>query len=219
MPIPRGIRLFLAIDLALTAVYVGIFVLGDPVPGVAHKFDLDGEMNLPTWWASAQWLVAALLLGIVARRAVDPDRTRSWVLALLPLLFLGLSIDEVATVHESLGDLLDVLLPSGTRVGTPLHVTGLWVLLLGLPAIAGIAAMLAAARSLLDERPGVLLIVFGLGLFLIGALGIETLSNLTTPDTPGAVLQIASEETVEAVGATVVVWGAWLLTKSFGFVL
>jgi hypothetical protein len=218
-PIPGGIRLLLAIDLALTIVYFGLFALGDPIPGVGRKFDLNGESNLPTWYASAQWLVVALLLAIVARRAVHRDRRRTWVIVLLPLMFLAMSIDEVAAIHEALGDLSDALLPSGTRAGTPLHTTGLWILILGIPAIVAIAGLLTAVWPLLRGRPGVGLIVAGVGAFLFGAVGLESLSNLVSPGTAGAVLQVAAEETVEAVAATVVLFGAWLLAISFGFEL
>ena len=67
-------------------------------------FNLGTDASLPTWYASLSLLFSAILLSFIA---MDKRRSRDryanhWTW--LALIFYGLSIDEVAMIHERIGD-------------------------------------------------------------------------------------------------------------------
>ncbi len=102
-----------------TAVYVlggciaVLAVLGgvDAVVIDLKTFDLQNELsegfNVPVLFSSGLLLATSVL---AARLAVAGEQTagRVWVWALLALVFLEAAIDEAATIHEQLGDSVDV---------------------------------------------------------------------------------------------------------------
>jgi hypothetical protein len=72
----------------------------DHVFGFVPKFDLDGENNIPAYFSSFILLISAVLLGIIAewhKRKHDLYYVH-WLT--LSVIFLFLSIDEAASLHE-----------------------------------------------------------------------------------------------------------------------
>lgn len=71
----------------------------DTMHGLVRFFDLDQEINLPTWYAATTLLLSAMLLGVVgnAERS-DGTRARHWYG--LGAIFATLSMDEAASFHE-----------------------------------------------------------------------------------------------------------------------
>ncbi|MBE9047050.1 hypothetical protein IQ255_22065 [Pleurocapsales cyanobacterium LEGE 10410] len=65
-------------------------------------FNLDRELNLPTWYSALMLGFCSLLLRIIAvGKKQQGDRfTKDW--QLLSLIFFGLAIDEVLSIHEVL---------------------------------------------------------------------------------------------------------------------
>ncbi|MGE0787698.1 MAG: hypothetical protein AB7S26_18630 [Sandaracinaceae bacterium] len=78
---------------------IGDYELGLP-PAIVEALSLSYEANVPTWLASALLLSCAAVLAAVARIAhVRDDRDRhGWLV--LALMFVYLSIDETAQIHE-----------------------------------------------------------------------------------------------------------------------
>ena len=62
---------------------------------------MNTEANIPAWYSSAALLLAAMLLWIVSA-ATKQRGGRPIYWRLLSLVFLALSIDEVAELHEQL---------------------------------------------------------------------------------------------------------------------
>lgn len=58
------------------------------------------EKSLPTWYSSFALLFCSVLLGIIAKykQRMEDSFARQW--AILAVVFLLLSIDEIATIHE-----------------------------------------------------------------------------------------------------------------------
>jgi hypothetical protein len=217
---PIVLALFL-IDAALALGYLMNFSAGLPFRALNAFIDLDRENNLPTWYSSVQWFSAALLTGLFAYRNFSAGHRRTWALLALPALFLALSLDEVTEIHEWTGKMSDGLLPGG-RSESPLPQTGLWVVLVGLPFIVLMSILLRYLRPYFDRaRTAFRRIGLGMAVMLAGAIGIESLSNLVAEGSAAAALQIFSEELMEMVGATIVVWGSyeWLTQYGFAFVL
>jgi len=217
--IPPVIVVFLFVDAALALAYLVNDLSGHPYRPLSAFLDLGRENNLPTWYASVQWFSVAMLLGLFAVRNLSPARPRSWALALLPIVCLALSLDEVSEIHEFLGKMSDGLLADG-RVNSAFPRTGIWVFLLGVPFLVVMGALLVAVRGYFRRAPGALrTIAVGMAVMLTGAIGVELLSNLVEPGSRAAALQVFSEESLEMVGATVVLWGSLELLHCHGLVL
>ena len=135
-------------------------------PGIRHIsfFDLNAEINLPTWWSTALLLICAALTALMA--ALKRNDRFWWGWFFLALGFLFMSLDEVAQLHEKL---------SGP-VREALHLSGFlyygWVVpaaaLLVVVGLSYIRFFLALPKGI---RGGFLL---GWAVYLAGVLGMES---------------------------------------------
>jgi hypothetical protein len=132
-------------------------------------FSLDKEANAPSWFSSALLLTAAAALALVALDAFArrmPWR-RHW--AGLSLVFVLLSLDETAEIHERIGSWLRAHL----NLHGPLHYAGV-IPALALAVAVGIAYvrfLRALPRSI---RLGILLAA---AIYITGAAGVEAASG------------------------------------------
>jgi len=78
----------------------------DHVYGLYALFDLDSDSSIPTWFSSLGLLICSVLLCLNSIVAEHGRRIASWQWRFLAVVFLLLSIDEVARMHEILGTLL-----------------------------------------------------------------------------------------------------------------
>jgi hypothetical protein len=214
---PRWVVGLICLDVGLTLLYLVDYALGRPFDHFSRFIDLDGEANLPTWWSSIQWFCVAAAFWVFAIRTVDRRPSRSWLLLILPAVFVAFSLDEVATIHEYVGYLSDALLPQGERDASFVSQTGLFFILFGVPFAILLAGLVTAILPFLARYSRARnRIVAGMALMLIAAIGIEALSNLLIPGSPAATLEIAIEEMSEMIGSTLVLWGSVELALSIG---
>lgn len=130
-------------------------------------FDVGREYNMATWYNSGLWLVLGILAATIA--VARPAFRWSWWLLALVSLFA--SVDEYLEVHERLdmpGDRLAEHLP--------VDMGFTWVLLGAPIALVVGLALLRLVLSL--PRRATLGILLGGTLFLIGAIGVETLNGV-----------------------------------------
>ena len=75
----------------------------DDAHGIVRLFYLGGEANIPTWYKSATLLICSGLLFMIAaaRKRAQAAFVLYW--RDLGIIFLFLSIDEIASIHEGLG--------------------------------------------------------------------------------------------------------------------
>jgi len=142
------------------------YFLGDGhLHGFVPEFNLDREMNIPTWFSSLLFLFAAVLLwkagnlpGASGVRFVTYWRAMS-------VIFVCLSIDEVAAIHEMVVDPLR----------KALHAAGFlyfsWVIA-GAAFVAVLAIFYWKLGCTLPAKTRTLFILAA-GLFLGGTLGME----------------------------------------------
>lgn len=212
--ITRYIRAGYALDLVLGLTYLIDALLAHPFPRFSRFVDLDGEANLPTWFSSMQLFCIAALLWVFATRAIRRSSRTSWLLGLLPAVFLLFSLDEVAQLHESMGGLLDRLVLVMPRALSPLPKTGVFFLFFGIPFTIAFAILIIALRPYLRRSRGAFAkIASGSAVMLVAAVGIEALSNLAVDGTFLASVQVFVEEVGELVGATTIVWGCYELVR------
>lgn len=215
---PTVILIFFIIDVALVMAYSFNYLADRPYRWVTRFLDLNRESNLPTWYSSMQWFCVAALLGLFAQRNFSPAQRKSWFLMILPWLFLALSLDEVALIHESLGHASDSLLPGASRTGTVFSRTGIWMFVIGMPFLAFFVGLILSIRTYFQRAPGALVkILLGMAIMLGGAIGIEIFMNVVTPGSGYAALQVLSEELGEMLGSTIVLWGSYELLDRHGF--
>ena len=216
--IPQFVIILFAIDFLFCFFYAVNFLMGSPSEQITRLLDLSGEMNLPTWYSSVQWFCAAFLFGIFAIRNFDWDSKRSWVLLLLPLVFLAFSIDEIAGIHEYLGVKSDALLPTGNRKDILFKTTGIWFVVLGIPVLLLCLFILSFMKKFLMRPPHVFRkMMIGVSIFFGGAIGMEILSNIPSSKNFGYILQNILEEGMEMGGVTVLLWAAHDLLLANGF--
>jgi hypothetical protein len=203
-------------DFALVLAY-GINLFISPMYSKTYELlNLNGEANLPTWFSSMQWFYAAVLFGHFSYRNFKRNDVRTWWLALLALMFLMLSLDEVAQVHEWLGSRSDALLPGGTRNDTVFHQTGFWIVLLGVPFLVVFLAIAVSIRRYLSQSPGAFAkLVIGMGIMLFGSLVVEAMANFVVARSMLHAVQISFEELFEMVGITTIVWAGYQLAPTF----
>jgi hypothetical protein len=216
--IPSFILTLVIIDLTLGIAYIFNDLAGHPYRILTIFLDLDGEANLPTWYASIKWFCVATLLGIFAHHNVTLSQRKSWLLVILSLVFLALSLDEVAQIHERLGKQSDILLPRGSRKHTLFSRTGIWMFVIGVPFLVFFVVLIFSIRSYFQRSPSALVkMLLGMAITLAGAIGVETLRNFVTPHSVYSTLQILLEEWCEMLGATVLLWGSYELLYRYGF--
>ena len=180
--IPRPLRqaalAILGVQAALTALYA---LNVHDVPGT-RQFNMDGELNIPTWWSTALFLVAGLAaLGLARCNKLMGRAVAPWTLVGIGLF--GLSLEEVAGIHEDVG----------TALGGGTDEVSVWPLAYAPVAILGVWLLVKAVRDL--PRPLALIGIAGLGCYLLVML--VELSALLGGDA----VTIAIEENLELLGS------------------
>jgi hypothetical protein len=173
-------------------------------------FDVNGEANLPAWFSSALLLGGALLAAVLSALVGRAGgRDAGWWAGLAAVLSL-LSLDEVASLHERLGDPAARVLGDAAR--GPLRFA--WIVPGGLLALAVGAAFLgfvvrlpAATRRLL---------VIAAAMYLTAAVGLEAVGGVALDaDVSHAVYLLVSgaEEGLEMAGSILLLYALLRLLR------
>lgn len=133
-------------------------------------FDVTEEANITSWFSSTLLLISALLLFLIARKKhLETDRfARHW--SFMSVVFLYLSMDETARIHEStIKPLRDIFNATGIFYYT-------WIII-AIPLIIVLAVVylkffLALPPSTRNQ------FFMAVVIFLSGALGFEILGGL-----------------------------------------
>jgi hypothetical protein len=174
-------RVQAAAILSLTAIHVLVqiadFGFGrDHLLGLTPLFDLNQENNIPTWYSGIVLFTTAGALGIVAAANYHAGApfARHW--AVLAMIFVYMSLDELTRIHEKWGPLLEK--PLG-HLRDPQVMGGglrnLWVIpaflvaaLVGLAYIRFLLHLPARTRNLFVAS-GVAFVFATIGMEMIGA--------------------------------------------------
>lgn len=167
-----------------------------------NRFSLDAETALPTWWASVQLLLLALVFGLAAlreRRSGRHAAARTLVIGAVIAAFF--SLDETAAIHEGITKVLidKNLLPSFTGG----H--GIWIFVYGFIAIIVLVVTLTGVSSLLrTDRTNTLLVALGAATFVFGGVALEVVGYSIPSHT-----EVVVEEVLEFLGIAIMVWGTY----------
>jgi hypothetical protein len=189
--------------IASSAGQFSTYVLGHGyVFGLVNLFSLDREGNVPTWFSASLLLACAFLLSIITLvRRMDSDRWwRYW--CGLAVIFLYLSMDEAASIHE-----LTI-----TPVRNLLDVGGIFHWAWVIPGMIFVAAIgLTYFKFVLSlPRRTRTLFVVAAAVFLGGALGVEMAGAAWFEEfgrrNLGYVTFWTAEETLEMAGLVIFVY-------------
>jgi len=143
----------------------------DHFSGLIHLFDFNIENNIPTLFSSFTLIFCSILLAFIA--SIHKKRNSSYYpWAGLSLIFLFLSVDEIASIHERLG----------AQFRTVFNTSGLlynaWVIPYGVILVVFIFVYF---RFLTRQTKRIrnLFVVSGT-IYVIGALGFELLGGWQT---------------------------------------
>jgi hypothetical protein len=176
-PIKRAAIVLLAVQVLLTLLYA---LNVRDVPGT-RQFDMDGELNVPTWWSASLFLLAALCaIGLARCNKVSGRPVAPWTLVGIGLF--ALSLEEIAGIHEDVG----------VALGGGKDEVSVWPLAYAPFAIVGVWLLIKAVRDL--PRPLAVLGIAGVCCY-VAVLGVE-LSALLGEDAA----TLAFEENLELLG-------------------
>lgn len=167
-----GIAAFYLAGQSLVGEYLLENVLGSEASGfivsLIDLFSVNMEETIPTWYATLLLFVAAVLLGFITamkQRNRDPY-FRHWLG--LTIIFLYLSMDEGAVIHEMFVD------PLETTFNTTGYLTFAWQIVF-VPLVILVGLFYLRFLFHLPPRTRNLLILAG-GLYVGGAVVIEAIS-------------------------------------------
>ena len=181
------------------------------------RFNVGEDASIPTWYSSfALLLCSVLLAAIAAAKKRHNDRfTFHW--AALSILFLLMSMDEVATIHEALGESVGVVAelffdydPGGLLYAAWVIPGAIFVLVVAL-AYLSFFFHLPRKTKLWFLVAGVLFVGGALGMEMLSArlssfYGWENLENMPNNVKMVIAVQTALEELFEMLGVVVFIY-------------
>jgi hypothetical protein len=203
-----------AIEFIFFTAYLSIHIFFEEVKWGPFRFwfDLDAEASLPTWFSTIQLFVtAAVLLNIYLIQRSKPILFPYHFLA-AGMVFLFLSADEAATIHEQVTSFskvleLDFLMFKGDH-GAWIPVYAALALIVSIPFIKTVKTLWQGYRhEFIITASGVLL-------FAIGAVFLEILSyQFFRAETITTLyqLEVAAEELMEMAGISIILYAFILL--------
>ena len=179
-----------------------------------HILDLDAEQTIASWFSSCQLFLIGVFLLINNFRAHSPNPTSCKFLTLIGFGFMFLSLDESASIHESISASLQ-------------HVAwmprfkdqqGLWI---PVYAVLGLGLLWLTRKKLLEiwlrHKMECTIFIYGFLTLLFGAVVLEIISYqyLRTPEmSDWYILEVALEEGLEMLGASTLLYAVLLFTLS-----
>ncbi len=193
----------LAVVLSSVSHALSFAAVGDPWLGpIRGLLDLDGEGNLPTWFASALLLFVALKLWETRSAWAQSGRRAAWRWGLLALIAAAMSAEEIVGLHER------TVVPLRRLLGAEGVLHFAWVI----PGIMLVGVVAALCGRLTWSLPAIVRSRMALGvlLYLLGAIGMELVAGPLAPAPDQArsamfLLAATIEETLEMCGLVVAI--------------
>jgi hypothetical protein len=191
--------------------------------GLVRLFNLGGENNLPAWYSSVMLLLSSGVLGIIGLHHRREANLYGWHWLALALIFLGLSVDEAASIHERMGDpLVHRWLEAIGYLDSALLVIGTAWVLAGV--LFAVIVFLLFWRFLQDLplATKALFLIAG-ALYIAGAIGLEAVGGQYLAHHGGNTLtysmMVAVEEGLEMFGVVVFLYALmlYMATQGIGF--
>ena len=190
----------LFIHIALQFVYRVLNI--DFVSTLRGRFDVDNEISIPDWFSQIILFMPVVLGGILAgvSRKRKDGNTIYWVL--LSVLFLYLSIDEGAMLHEAFITKFREWTVASGSTGLAEHT---WLIPIGLAFCVLLVPFVRFVRRLPART--VRLLCVGVAVYVSGAIIFETIDlTYITSNFAYHGLAVAFEEALEMVGTSLIIY-------------
>lgn len=174
--------------------------------GFQRQFNLDLENNIPSWYASCALLFCAVLLGAIGitKQYEHAPRFRQWFG--LAVIFLYLSLDEAASLHEMASPLARVFL---NRIGLSIGYLHFPWVILGILVVPIVGLTYLRFLRSLPVTTARLFVASGM-LYVGGAVGIEMfgaqVASMGGMDTMSYAVLVAVEEGLEMFGVVLFIY-------------
>ncbi|MEM9882782.1 MAG: hypothetical protein AAF800_07685 [Planctomycetota bacterium] len=166
------------------------------------KLSLDLENNIPAWFSSVLLLTAAVGFGWMAWREGEAGGPDAWRYRLMTAVFVFMSLDESASLHEM------AMVPTRERLGLGGLLYHAWVV----PAAGVLVVLAVVCWPMLRRmsRPLRLGVIAAGAIFVGGAMGVEMVGGWLAEsrgDREGWAYFVISglEETMEMTGVAVLI--------------
>lgn len=185
--------------------YLKVSLGSDYLFGFSNFFNLDREANLPAWFSSLILFISSLLLWIISSYKYIKFK-KHW--AFLSMVFLFLSLDEAALIHEKIGAITVNNINDDLSIywhGVYTYIV--FLILLGVPYTKFLMSLPVYYKKLF---------IFSGALFCMGALGLEFIGDLVAVEyetlirdrnTYYYVLAYTVEEMMEMLGVSFFIYG------------
>lgn len=187
---------------SLVGQYSAYFLGHGRLLGFVHQFDLGAEGNVSTYVATVLLLSAAVLLGVVARFAWQRTAPYRWHWTILSLIFVYLSVDEFAVIHENLNQPMQEVVEAEGVLYYPWVVPAMGVVLLVGIAYARFFWHLSRRWKLLFAGAAMIYVSGAVGVELFGARYLSVHGDPTFTYE----LLVTAEEVLEMIGVTVFIY-------------
>jgi len=198
--------------LIIAHVFVTLYrlLLGRALFGLVWRFDLMSDKSVPTWYASVTLLICFVLLLMIslAKRKVGDRYTHHW--EVLSAIFLFLSLDETATIHEWSGNLVSKAFQTSDFLNYPWVIFGVIFVIILVPAYLKFFLDLPAKIKWLFFISGTIYVGGGIGVEMINARheSLHGWENLTYS------MMTALEESLEMAGVAIFIYALLLYLRS-----
>jgi hypothetical protein len=221
VPAPRvtaalaGVTALLLV-LGLLAILVEPVALADPwlqqlQTSYVRLFNVDREANVPTWFSSVLLLLCGGLAATIGALAAREARGR-WLL--MAVLFVAMSLDESAIIHEMM------IKPTRALFNGSGYLYYTWII----PGAIIVAAVVAYYWKFITALPDHIRsrLMIGAGTYVFGALVVEAISGrIADQHGLGFAYEMTAllEESLEMFGAVIIISGllAHLCTETGTF--
>jgi hypothetical protein len=187
--------------------------------GLVRLFDLEGEGNLPSWYSSFLLLLSSALLGIIGLNRKREANPYGWHWLALALIFLYLSMDEGAGIHEMANPLIRRWLKTTGYLDSVLRVIRPVWLLAGIPFAVIVFLVFWRFLLHLPIATRAQFLIAG-GLYIGGAIGVEAVAGhyyaLHGRHTLTYQILVAFEDGLEMVGLVVFLYALLLYMATRG---
>lgn len=195
------IKVLITVTAMLIVLNVINDIIGQPSHHITRLIDVDLESNITTWFSSLIWILAAYMAYKCYRLSTAVGLNNEiWIL--FCFLFLIISCDEVAMIHENLGRFLNIHF-------FKLELNTVIIIFLPILAPFMIFFIFLIGKELKKSKIAARLILLGFSLFLIGSIGIEQRNNFEFFIERPLLIRIGSmfEEGLEMLGGIVIIMG------------
>jgi hypothetical protein len=171
----------------------------DVLLGFVHEFNLDHENNIPTWYSTVTLLFCSVLLCAIAVAKTREEDTYAPHWKILAFIFLLLSLDEAASLHEQMTPPVRSLLHISVALQYAWIIPGgIFVLVVGFAYLNFLRNLSPVTRRLF---------VLAGSLYVAGALGMEFVGSyydhLYGGDNMAYAMIVAGEEFLEMTGVAI----------------